>query len=58
MKLSIDDSFLSTLIGGNVVTLLQNVVRIDQSAQLVIGEDPVMLRYSFPFGGESALKVK
>ncbi len=50
------DSVLSTLIGGNVVTLLQNVVRIDQSAQLVIGEDPVMLRYWFPFGGESALK--
>ncbi len=57
LKLSKYDSVLSTLIGGNVVTFLQNVVRIDQSAQLVIGEDPVMLRYWFPFGGESALKL-
>ncbi len=45
MKLSKDESVLSTLIGGNVVTLLQNVVRIAHSAQLVIREDPVMLRH-------------
>ncbi len=34
MKLSKDDSALSTPIGGNDVTLSQNVVRIEQGAHL------------------------